>query len=258
MGKVIREAGAAAISFFRGDFRVERKNVGKSVVDIVTDADRASEEVILEALRREFPGHDVMSEETPFEAAGSEYLWLIDPLDGTVNFAHGFPVFSVSMALTRRGEILAGMVFDPLRDECFSAALGGGARLNDTPMGVSAVDRMESSLVATGFPYDRGLSPDNNVKEFSAVVTRVQGMRRDGSAAVDLAYVACGRLDGFWELKLKPWDMGAGMLLVAEAGGRVSDRAGEPTDVHTPCVVATNGLIHDPLLELLESSQGAG
>ena len=258
MGSVIRKAGAAAMSFFRGDFRVDRKNVGHSVIDIVTDADRASEEIILQSIQKEFPGHDVMTEETPTETVGSKYLWLIDPLDGTVNFAHGFPAFCLSMALMEEGKVSAGMVYDPLGDECFSATLAGGARLNGEPVNVSTADRLESSLVATGFPYDRAVSPDNNLKEFSAVVTRVQGMRRAGSAALDLAYVACGRLDGFWELKLNPWDMGAGMLLVTEAGGRVSDRTGRPTDVYTQCVVATNGLIHNLLLELLGSSQGSG
>jgi myo-inositol-1(or 4)-monophosphatase len=145
------------------------------------------------------------------------------------------------------------MVYDPLRDECFSATRNGGAFLNGRAIRVSSVDRLEKSIVATGFPYDRATSPDNNVAEFSAVVTRVQGMRRCGSAAIDLAYVACGRLDGFWELKLKPWDMAAGMLLVQEAGGRVSDRTGRSTDVYTRSVVATNGLIHDMLTGLLSS-----
>jgi len=251
MDNVIRRAGEAVLSYFRGDFKVDRKDVGNSLIDIVTDADRVSEEIILAAIEKEFPDHDTLSEETPPDIRGSRWKWLVDPLDGTINFAHGFPFFCVSMALVQGDDLLAAMIYDPLRDECFSATRGAGAFLNGTPIRVSAADRLEKSVIATGFPYDRASSPDNNVAEFSRVVTRVQGMRRAGSAAMDLAYVSCGRLDGFWELKLKPWDQGAGMLLVREAGGRVSNIHGEPTDVYTRSVLATNGLLHDTLTAIL-------
>ncbi len=182
----------------------------------------------------------------------------MDPLDGTVNFAHGFPVFCISVALMERGRLLAGMIFDPIRKDSFLAARGSGAFLNDQPIHVSRADRMDRSLIATGFPYDQAISPENNLAEFCSVAPRAQGMRRAGSAALDLAYVAAGRLDGFWELKLKPWDMAAGMLLVEEAGGRVSDRTGRPTDVYTDSVVATNGHIHDVVVGLLASLPGRG
>jgi myo-inositol-1(or 4)-monophosphatase len=251
--RIVRQAGQVILSFSERQIVIERKNIGQSSIDIVTDADRASEQIILEAISKEFPGHDIISEETLPQVTDSRWKWFVDPLDGTVNFAHHYPFFSVSIALMDGRDLVVGMVYDPLRDECFSATRNGGAFLNGRAIRVSSVDRLEKSIVATGFPYDRATSPDNNVAEFSAVVTRVQGMRRCGSAAIDLAYVACGRLDGFWELKLKPWDMAAGMLLVQEAGGRVSDRTGRSTDVYTRSVVATNGLIHDMLTGLLSS-----
>jgi len=249
--EVITSAGAEVLSYYRGNFRIEGKNEGESSIDIVTDADRASEDIIVEAIRQRFPDHDIVTEERAPEISGSPWKWFIDPLDGTVNFSHRYPVFCVSIALAHEDRLVAGMIYDPLRGELFQAARGRGAFLNDLPIRVSAADRLERSIVATGFPYDRATDPDNNVAEFSRVVTRVQGIRRGGSAAIDLAYVACGRLDGFWELKLKPWDMAAGMLLVSEAGGRVTDGTGNPTDVYTYCVVASNGLIHDRLVEII-------
>ncbi len=251
MAQITREAGQTLLSFFNGSFRIDLKNTGQSSIDIVTDADRASEEIILAAIRRQFPHHDVVSEERAPELMGSRWKWFVDPLDGTVNFAHGFPMFCVSIAVAQDDRPAAGMIYDPLREECFSAARGGGASLNGQPIRVSRAARLIQSMVATGFPYDRATSPENNVAEFSRVITQVQGIRRGGSAAMDLAYVSCGRLDGFWELKLKPWDMAAGMLLVEEAGGLVSDRWRKPTDVYTKSIVATNGLIHDSLIDLI-------
>lgn len=253
MEDVTTRAGDVIMSYFRGDFRVDAKNVEKSTIDIVTDADRASEGLIIEAIRKEFPGHDIVTEESLLEMRGAPWKWLVDPLDGTVNFAHGYPVFCVSIALMEGEELVTGMVYDPVRNERFSASRHGGAFVNGGPIRVSAAEALNRSLVATGFPYDRLTSPDNNVAEFSRVITRIQGMRRAGSAAMDLAYVACGRLDGFWELKLKPWDMAAGMLLVTEAGGRISDRIGLPCAVDTLSIVATNGRIHDALLGLLSA-----
>ncbi|MBI5571779.1 MAG: inositol monophosphatase [Desulfomonile tiedjei] len=251
LSRLTEEAGQVLLSYFSGSFRIERKGGDETPIDIVTDADRVSEDLILKAIAREFPDHDVLAEETPPALTGSRWLWIVDPLDGTVNFAHGLPLFCISIGLMHDNVLVAGMVYDPLRRESFFALRGEGAFLDGNRIEVSQADRLDRSLVATGFPYDRGTAPDNNVKEFASVVTRVQGIRRAGSAALDLAYVAAGRLDGFWELKLKPWDMAAGMILVEEAGGRVSDRTGSPTDVYTYCVVATNGKIHDPLLKLL-------
>jgi myo-inositol-1(or 4)-monophosphatase len=254
LDEVTAWAGRVILNYFRGDFRVVRKDFAEGGIDIVTDADRASEDIIMGAISREFPGHDILTEETETEGSGSRWLWVVDPLDGTINFAHGFPHFCVSMALMDEERLFAGMIYDPLKDERFCAVQGRGAFLNGKRIRVSRAEKLTESVVATGFPYDRAYSPDNNVAEFSRVVTRVQGMRRAGSAALDLAYVACGRLDGFWELKLKPWDQAAGMLLVAEAGGTVSDREGRPTDIHTQSVLATNGLIHDVLVAALAES----
>jgi myo-inositol-1(or 4)-monophosphatase len=255
---VTEDAGKVLLGYFNKDFRIDRKNPFEGSIDIVTDADRASETLILEAIQREFPHHDILTEETPTSRSGSPWLWIVDPLDGTINFAHGFPAFSISIAVMEHGRLLAGMVYDPLRRDGFFAARGAGAFFNDKRIHVSRTDRLDRSLLATGFPYDRAVSPENNLAEFCHVVTRVQGVRRAGSAALDLAYVAAGRLDGFWELKLKPWDMAAGMLLVEEAGGRVSDRTGQPTDVYTNAIVATNGHIHDMLLGMLSGAKGHG
>jgi myo-inositol-1(or 4)-monophosphatase len=248
---VARKAGQAVVSLFHGKFGVQRKGSSATTIDIVTDADRASEDIILEAIRSEFPSHDILTEETLTETSGSRWLWLIDPLDGTVNFAHGIPHFAISIALAENDTVAAGMVYDPLRDERFYACRTMGAFLNGSPIHVSDSRNLITSVIATGFPYDRATSPDNNVAEFCRVVTRVQGIRRAGSAALDLAYVAGGRLDGFWELKLKPWDQAAGMLLVEEAGGRVSDKTGNATTARTRYVVATNGFIHDELIRHL-------
>ncbi len=251
LNTVSKQAGDTLRSYFRGQFSVDRKNPGEKSIDIVTDADRASEEIILEAIRKEFPDHDILAEETLTEKTGSPWMWLVDPLDGTINFAHGIPFFAVSIALMEHGTVIGGMIHDPVHEESFWAFRGHGAFLNGDPIQVSTSDRLNRSIVATGFPYDRATSSNNNVAEFSRVVTRVQGIRRGGSAAMDLAYVSCGRIDGFWELKLNPWDMGAGMLLVEEAGGRTSDEIGKPTDPYTKYIVASNSLIHDLLLELL-------
>lgn len=251
LNHLVETAGQVLMRYFRGELRITLKDDREGAIDIVTDADRASEDLILETIRREFPDHDILTEETLTEKSGSRYLWLVDPLDGTVNFAHGYPVFAISIGLMVDGSLVAGMVHDPLRQETFSAFRNGGAFVNGSPMQVSKADRLEKSVVATGFPYDRAFCPENNVAEFSRVVTKVQGIRRGGSAATDLAYVASGRLDGFWELKLKPWDMAAGMLLVEEACGRVTDLTGQPTDVYTRSIVATNGSIHDVLITVL-------
>ncbi len=243
-------AGEILISSFRGDFKIEKKGAPESR-DIVTEVDKASEKLIVSEINKAFPDHDILAEESELERKGSRWLWMIDPLDGTVNFSRGYPFFCVSMALVEDGDLLAGFVRNPFHDETFYAIRGKGGFLNGNPIRVSSVDSLRNSVVATGFPYDRAISQENNIGEFSRVAPAVQGMRRGGSAAIDLCYVACGRLDGFWELKLKPWDMAAGMLIVEESGGRVTDDKGLETDPYTHCVVATNGLIHDELLSTL-------
>jgi myo-inositol-1(or 4)-monophosphatase len=252
--KTTCRAGSIILGYYNGKFEIDKKDLRPEGIDIVTDADRASESFILNAIKDEFPGHDILTEESQTEIGGSSSLWLVDPLDGTVNFAHGFPHFSVSIALMDHGNLLAGAVYDPLRGEFFCALKGCGSWLNQKAIYTSESMGFRSSLLGTGFPYDIAYSEDNNVREFSRMATKVQGIRRAGSAALDLAYVACGRLDGFWELKLKPWDQGAGMLLVEEAGGKITDRFGKPVDPFSNTVVATNGLIHDQVVQVLEES----
>jgi myo-inositol-1(or 4)-monophosphatase len=224
----------------------------KGAVDLVTDIDSRAQELIIERLGERFPGHDFLAEEDQNREGDSEYLWIIDPLDGTTNFAHNYPVFCVSIALIREGQVLLGVVFDPMRDELFTAVKGEGATANGRTIGVSCVRELDKSLLATGFPYDLRESRVNNISHFVNFVTRVQGIRRGGSAALDLCYVACGRFDGFWELKLQPWDVAAGGLVVLEAGGRVSDFCGGPFRLSGKETLATNGLIHQQMIDVLQ------
>lgn len=248
---IARRAGDTVMQYYEGSFRVDRKNEQGSSIDIVTDADRASEDLILDAIRREFPDHDIVSEESDIALTGAEYRWVVDPLDGTVNFAHGYPFFSISIALMHHDDLVAGAVFEPLRKDLFSAVRGHGATLNGNSIRTSEADRLKASVIATGFPYDRDRTDHNNSEEFKRVMPNVQGVRRGGSAALDLSYVAAGRLDGFWEFKLKPWDIAAGVLLVREAGGTVTDLDRKPIKLDTYGIVATNGRIHDDLIDLL-------
>jgi myo-inositol-1(or 4)-monophosphatase len=189
-------------------------------------------------------------EETDVQGAQGQYRWIVDPLDGTTNFVHSYPQFSVSIALEQNGRVIVGLVYDPIRNECFKAALGQGATLNTNAMRISLVDELDKSLLATGFPYDRRDFADFYLSYFKAFMTRCQGIRRGGSAALDLCYVACGRLDGFWELKLKPWDIAAGALIVTEAGGKLSDLSGKPFSIRGQETLATNGLIHDEMVHV--------
>jgi myo-inositol-1(or 4)-monophosphatase len=207
--------------------------------------------MIMDSITDEFPDHDILTEETETKRTGARWLWLIDPLDGTVNFSRGYPFFCVSLALMEDKRLLAALVKDPYHDETFHSIAGKGAFLNNDPIKVSHSQTLRKSLVATGFPYDRAESPENNVAEFSRIAPKVQGIRRGGSAAMDLCYVASGRLDGFWELKLKPWDMAAGMLIIQEAGGKVTDDRGESANPGVHCIVATNGRIHGELIKVL-------
>jgi myo-inositol-1(or 4)-monophosphatase len=243
---IARQAGALVLAGFR-TARVERTKGADS--NLVTDTDLAAERLIVGALAQRFPGHGVLAEEGS-QAAG-DIVWLVDPLDGTNNFAHGFPMFAVNLAATQGGVVLAGVTYDPLRDELFSARRGGGSTLNGAPLAVSARDRLSVSLVATGFPYDKAENPDNNLAEFNRIVPRVRGIRRGGSAALDLAYVAAGRLDAYWERGIRPWDVGPGLLLVTEAGGCVSDYAGRDFGLDGDRILATNGRLHPELVAAL-------
>jgi myo-inositol-1(or 4)-monophosphatase len=258
---IAREAGALLREFYHRGVRTEYKGD----VDLVTEADRASEALIGTRLRAAFPHHGIYGEEGTREGMDSEFRWYVDPLDGTTNFAHGFPVFCVVLGCEHRppglaadedGEIIAGVIYDPLRDEMFSAARGAGATLNGEPMRVSRTRTLDESLIATGFPSKkRHNSP--NVHVYQEFTLRSHGVRRAGSAAIDLAYVACGRLDGYWELQLNPWDTSAGYLLVEEAGGRITHFDGSKFTLDSREILATNGLIH-PEMEHLFSDMFAG
>jgi myo-inositol-1(or 4)-monophosphatase len=227
----------------------------KGTVDLVTDVDRESQKLILERIQQDFPAHDVLGEEELRKDKGSEFRWLIDPLDGTTNYAHDFPVFCISIALEHRGEIKMGLVYDPVRDEMFTALKGAGAELNGKPIKVSRETQLEKSLLATGFPYDIRESEVTNLDHFARMAVRAQAVRRCGSAALDQCYTACGRFDGFWEMKLAPWDMAAGSLIVMEAGGTVTDFGGKPFYHDSREILATNGHIHGQMAAVLKQGK---
>jgi myo-inositol-1(or 4)-monophosphatase len=227
----------------------------KSEKNIVTEADLASERFILEQIHTHFPRHAVLAEETGavVREEGFDYRWIIDPLDGTTNFAHSYPCFCVSIGLEKLDEgVVVGAIYDPTRDEMFAAEKGGGATLNGRKIRVSDVDEIVRALLVTGFPYDVA-KRERFIELFSRFVLNAQAVRRDGSAAIDLAYVACGRFDGFWEDGLNAWDTAAGSLIVAEAGGQMSHYDGSPFNPHQPQMLATNRLLHDAMLEILQS-----
>ncbi|GAB4240222.1 MAG: inositol monophosphatase family protein [Acidobacteriota bacterium] len=253
-----RDAGRLVVARSRDRFAVHKK--GR--VNLVTEVDLASERLITEAVQRHFPGHQILAEEAGFSGGVGDLLWIVDPLDGTTNFAHGYPFFCVSIALasSRSGanpEILAGVVYNPLLEELFAAVRGGGAFLNGGRISVSAEDRLEDSLLCTGFSYQFD-EIVRNLEFFNRVMREARSVRRDGSAALDLCYVACGRFDGFWEISLNPWDVAAGALLVEEAGGRVSLFDGRPGGVFERECLATNGRIHEALSRILCGEERGG
>ena len=227
----------------------------KGEINLVTDVDRQSEAYIMGRIRSTFPDHGILSEESSEVPASSPYRWIVDPLDGTTNYAHGYPCFCVSIAVERGGVLQAGAVFDPLLGELFTAVPGGGAFLNGESIRVSTTEKLRQSLLSTGFAYDVNTSTDTNLDNFREFVFTGQAIRRDGSAALDLCYLACGRFDGFWELALKPWDTAAGVLILAEAGGVATRLDGSPYDFTQPDILASNGLIHDQMLAVLKKSR---
>jgi myo-inositol-1(or 4)-monophosphatase len=242
---IAREAGALIAEYHARGIGFELKGD----YDLVTEADRASEKLIVERLRQHFPTHSVVAEEGGGKDRASEYCWYVDPLDGTTNFAHGFPMFNVTLGLERAGELIAGVVYHPVHNEMFAAEKGGGAFLNDQKIHVSKAARVEDALVATGFP-SRKRHENVNVHFYYQLAMMSHGVRRAGAAALDLAYVACGRLDAFWEFGLNPWDMAAGVLLVREAGGTCSGMHGEPFGLREPHLLADNTLLHQPMLDV--------
>jgi myo-inositol-1(or 4)-monophosphatase len=226
----------------------------KGEINLVTEADRLSETLIMERIHRSFPGHDILAEESPETTNGSGFRWIIDPLDGTTNYAHGYPVFCVSIALEVAGEIRLGAVYNPMLAELFTAEKGAGAFLNGGRIAVSRTKDLNRGLLATGFPYDIREDKNNNMNYFTAFAMNAQAVRRAGAAALDLAYVAAGRFDGFWELKLMPWDTAAGWLLVTEAGGVVTNLSGGPFGIRSPNMLAGNGIINDQMLRILSKT----
>ncbi len=230
----------------------------KGTIDLVTEVDKMSEDLIMTAISRRWPDHGILSEESKAINEASSMRWIIDPLDGTTNYAHGFPFFCVSIALEQSGQIVLGVVYDPIRRELFEAQRGGGAFCNGRKLSVSSVDSLSHSLLATGFPYDIRVSKDNNLNYFNAMAVRAQAVRRPGAAALDLSYLAAGRLDGFWELKLKPWDTAAASLLVAESGGVLSDVQGGPWTIFSQGIVAANPLVYPQMMEVLREAEGDG
>lgn len=235
----------------------ERSFTPKQHADLVTDADRASEDLIVAALRERFPTHAILAEEGGDHPGDSGYTWVIDPLDGTMNYFHGLPIWSVSIGLLHEGAPLLGVVYDPARGELFSAERGRGAFLNGRRLHVSRTPRLAESLLTTGFPYSRFSRPDNNLREFSHLLMKTRDIRRPGSAALDLCATAAGRCDGHWELALSLWDVAAGALIVAEAGGTVTDWQGAPWLPWQGRIVATNGHIHAELIGELANAASA-
>ena len=247
------EAADAAGTLIRESWQEPKRIDYKGAIDLVTSIDRECEQRIVDVLQRNFPHHSILAEEeTNLIGTETNHRWIIDPLDGTTNFAHGYPHFSVSIALEHGNEILLGLVYDPMRRECFRAVKSQGATLNGSVIRASAVKELDKALLATGFPYDRRTNADFYLTFFKEFMTRSQGIRRGGSAALDLCYVACGRIDGFWEFKLRPWDTAAGALIVEEAGGKLTDCSGEPFSIRGDETLASNGTIHDEMVGVMK------
>ena len=244
-----RQAGAILTEYTRTGFRVEHKQI----INLVTDADHQAEQRIINVIHGAFPTHRVLAEERGLtEHRPSRYTWVVDPLDGTTNFAHGFPAYCVSIGVECDGRGIAGVVYDPIRDELFTAQIGHGAYLNRVPISVSTTDHLDRALLVTGFSYDIRETRNNNLNHFVRFALKVQGLRRTGTAALDLCYVAVGRFDGFWEVKLNPWDMAAGVVILREAGGNVTNFNGAPHSIYGQELVASNGIIHQAMLDVLQ------
>jgi len=244
-----RDAGRVLLEKFGGKLQISKKGD----INLVTEADLASEQLIIERIRSHFPKHAILAEEAGIAVAvdgATEFRWIIDPLDGTTNFAHGYPCWAVTIAAEHNGELVIGVTYDPTRNELFAAERGKGATLNNKPIRVSETETLIDSLIVTGFPYDFK-KRENFARHLTTFLLQSRGVRRDGSAAIDMAYVACGRFDGFWEEGLNPWDMAAGVLLIEEAGGQISGYGGSKFDIYNPPVLATNGLIHDQMASIL-------
>ena len=247
---VVRQAGAVLMEGYGNVRHIQQKGV----IDLVTEYDKRSEEIILATIQKEFPDHAILAEESGHYEKTSEYQWVIDPLDGTTNFAHAIPFFSISIGLLKNNSPVAGVVYDPFRDELFSAELGSGALLNQRPLRVSSRTDLGQAVISTGFPYDVRTNPRNNFAQFVQFQLRTQAVRHLGSAALDCTWTAMGRLDGYWEFGVKPWDVGAGALIVREAGGRVTSVGGDEDFLAGDSIVVSNGFLHEQMLQVLKET----
>ena len=246
LSTLARQAGDILRASFGQHLHVDHKGL----IDLVTEADRQSEQFLLGHIRERFPGDRIVAEESGISAGRTDQVWYIDPLDGTVNFVHGLPIYSVSIAYAQGGKLLLGVVYDPMRDELFSAETGLGAWLNAEPIHPAQAPDLDHALLVTGFPYDIRTNPENNLDHYAHFALHSQGVRRLGSAALDLSYVACGRLDGFWELRLNPWDVAAGGLIARQAGAVVTNLAGSDDFISPPqSILAANPTIHAIMLK---------
>lgn len=248
--EIARSAGKILRDGYGENFQVEHKGT----IDLVTEIDHRSEKYLLETIQGKYPHHTVLTEESGKQPGDGEHIWYVDPLDGTINFAHGIPIFCVSIGYAIGNQAELGVVYDPMRDECFYARRGAGAWLNGQPLGVSAVSELKHSLLVTGFYYDTWTNPENNLDHFVNLTLKTQGVRRLGAAAVDLAYVAAGRFDGYWELRLNAWDIAAGALIAREAGAMVTDIHGDLDILQPPySIIACTPKIHAPILDVLHN-----
>jgi myo-inositol-1(or 4)-monophosphatase len=249
---IAREAGAVLMDGYGNVRQIQQKGV----IDLVTEFDKRSEEVIISSIEKEFPEHAILAEESGRNRTISEFQWVIDPLDGTTNFAHGIPIFSVSIGLLKNNAPILGVVYDPFRHEMFSAEVGSGAFLNQRRISVSSQTDLGQAVISTGFPYDLRTNPRNNLAQFSQFQLRTQAVRHLGSAALDCAWTAMGRLDGYWEFGVKPWDVGAGALLVREAGGRVTSVDEAEEFLSSDSILVSNSLLHGQMLHVLREDTG--
>lgn len=250
--KATKEAGVHVKDRFHTSFKIEHK---EGVNNIVTEVDKQSEAIIIDLIREHYPGHSILAEESGLKDTPSEYEWIIDPIDGTTNFAHGIPLCGVSVAVRKGKELLCGAVYNPMMDEFFFAEKGGGAFLNDVQIHVSKKEDFASACLVTGFPYRMPAQGEHPIKVFERFIMQGLPVRRLGSAALDLCWVACGRFDGFWEYNLSAWDVAAGYLIVQEAGGKLSNFDGGETDVFDKETLATNGKIHEPMRRLIRNEK---
>ena len=247
---IAREAGEVLRGGFGKNFSIEYKT---NVANLVTEYDKKSEKIIIDFIKKEFPTHSVLAEESGSHESTGEYLWVIDPLDGTTNFAHGLPIFSVSIGVQKNGEMICGVVYDVMRDAMYSAEKGSGTFCNGRKLSVSTNDDLHKSVLVTGFPYNVHENPDNAYERFAAFLRVARAVRRLGSAAIDMCYVAEGVFDGFWEVSLNAWDMAAGMIIVEEAGGLITDFSGNPTNIFGKQILASNGKVHKAMIDVMNN-----